>query len=50
MLDLSIEFEEREQFASNTFDNFERLDGYVSVADTGNVNQLQVIEFQKDLI
>jgi hypothetical protein len=43
ILDLSIEFEEREQFAANTFDNLERLDGYVSVAEAGNTNQLEII-------
>lgn len=49
-LDMTIEFEEREQIPSNAFDDFERLDGYVSVAQAGNLNSLEVIQFQKDLI
>lgn len=47
-LDLTIMFEEREQLASG-FENFERLDGYVSVSETGNTNPIELIQFQKDL-
>lgn len=48
-LDLTIEFEEREQMPINVFENFDRLDGIVEIAQAGNTDPVEVIEFEQNL-
>lgn len=45
-LELTINMEERENFAVDTFDNFTGIDGYVQIAQAGNTDPIDLIEFQ----
>lgn len=48
-LDLTIEFEEREQLPTDAFENLDGLDGTVEVAQAGNTDPVEVIEFEQNL-
>lgn len=48
-LELTINMEERENFAITTFDDLEGVDGTTQIAQAGNTEVLDFIEFQQDL-